>query len=335
MKLGSITKKALLSASALVAMSSASPAADVPFSDGLAKSSQASSWTGFYAGLNFGYGVGTSGSVQNNSSIINDNWANWASYNSASSTGCGGNACNSFTNPSYGIVALASSGIAAVTQNGVVGGGQFGLNKLIADKFIVGLEADFQGSGMRGSGSYTNASADNFSKTKSNAKPYSSYSSRSFIGDGNSKASMNWIGTVRPRAGILIKPDLLLFGTGGLAYGNVSLASHYTVISQIATTENNNGSISTINQTSIATSSGYRTSSLAGWSAGGGFEWLIAPSWSVKSEAIYYSLGSLSTVSSPLILASTDGILSSNLVNTQASYQGIIARVGLNYHFTW
>lgn len=314
-------------------MSSASPAADVPFSDGLAKSSLASSWTGFYAGLNFGYGVGTSGSVQNNSAIINDNWANWASYNSASSTGCGVSNCISFTSPLYGIVALASSGMAAVNQNGLIGGGQFGLNKLIADKFIVGLEADFQGSGIRGSGSYTNASADNFSK--SNAKPYSSYSSRSFIGDGSNKASMNWIGTVRPRAGVLIKPDLLLFGTGGLAYGNVSLASHYTVISQIATTENNDGSISNSNQTSIATSSGYRTNTLAGWSAGGGFEWLIAPSWSVKSEAIYYSLGSLSTVSSPLILASTDGILSSNLVNTQASYQGIIARVGLNYHFTW
>ena len=94
-------KKLFLSATAIaIVMSASAIAADLP-SIKSAPFAPTTLWTGFYAGLNFGYGVGTSGTVQSNAAIINDNWANWASYNSVSSTGCGGNACNSFTNPVY------------------------------------------------------------------------------------------------------------------------------------------------------------------------------------------------------------------------------------------
>ena len=36
----------------------------------------------------------------------------------------------------------------------------------------------------------------------------------------NMQAGLDWIGTVRGRVGYLVTPTILLFGTGGFAYGN-------------------------------------------------------------------------------------------------------------------
>ena len=95
-----------------------------------------------------------------------------------------------------------------------------------------------------------------------------------------------------------------------------------------------------------------------GGTIGGGFEWMMAPNWSVKTEALYYDLGSV-TVTAPLTASinpltaaipptvghiSTAGISSainslvgpatvSNAASTRVSFQGVIIRVGLNYHF--
>jgi outer membrane immunogenic protein len=33
--------------------------------------------------------------------------------------------------------------------------------------------------------------------------------------------SLEWFGTVRGRAGVLVTPQVLLYGTGGLAYGSI------------------------------------------------------------------------------------------------------------------
>lgn len=61
-----------------------------------------------------------------------------------------------------------------------------------------------------------------------------------------------WWGTVRGRAGYLVTPDLLVYGTGGLAY-------------QISNT--------------------------AGWTAGGGIEYAINRNWSAKAEYLYVASG--------------------------------------------
>ena len=77
-----------------------------------------------------------------------------------------------------------------------------------------------------------------------------------------------------------------------------------------------------------------------GWNAGGGFEWMFMPNWSVKTEAIYYNLGSQTitsyTYAPAYIFTSgsttrTGDWLTKNM--NQISYNGIIARAGINYHF--
>jgi hypothetical protein len=91
---------------------------------------------------------------------------------------------------------------------------------------------------------------------------------------------------------------------------------------------------------------------------------MMAPNWSFKAEAIYYDLGSV-TVRAPLtssinpITAATSpaaaafqgagpftGVVGainkfvgpatvSNAAATHVNFQGLILRVGLNYHFNW
>ena len=75
---------------------------------------------------------------------------------------------------------------------------------------------------------------------------------------GSANANLSWFGTVRGRVGYLITPTLLIYGTGGFAYGQVDawgLASTNT-----------------------------------GWTAGGGVEWMFAPHWSAKVEYLYVDL---------------------------------------------
>src|SRR5215475_13533723 len=77
----------------------------------------------------------------------------------------------------------------SVTGSGVVGGVQLGYNKQFGT-FVLGLETDFDGTSI------------------------------SNTTDGvNTKLS--WFGTTRLRAGFLLNPALLFYGTGGVAYGHV------------------------------------------------------------------------------------------------------------------
>ncbi|MCC7346545.1 MAG: porin family protein, partial [Variibacter sp.] len=59
-----------------------------------------------------------------------------------------------------------------------------------------------------------------------------------------------------------------------------------------------------------------------GWTAGGGVEYMFAPNWSLKAEALYYDLGSRNYL--------VDAGLTVN-----ASHRGAVARGGINYHFNW
>ena len=109
-------------------------------------------------------------------------------------------------------------------------------------QWLIGLEADLQGSAIKGTTSQTQTPAFLDSTTTSVTK------------------SIDWFGTVRGRVGYLITPTLLLYGTGGFAYGGVDAFQ--------------------------------QSSTFTGWTAGGGVEWLFAPHWSAKAEYLYVNLTS-------------------------------------------
>jgi outer membrane immunogenic protein len=186
--------------------------------------------------------------------------------------------------------------------NGVIGGGQIGYNWQ-SSNWLFGLEADIQGSGERGSSSTVCvACADDGTNITSTLKQ-----------------KLDWFGTLRGRAGILVTPTVLLYGTGGLAYGDVKTGGSVT---------GNNVQGVPITVAFPGTSS-VRT----GWTAGAGVEGQISGNWTAKLEYLYMDLGTVSA--GPIALT---GILVPVRTTAAASYSSHftdnILRVGVNYHFS-
>ena len=118
--------------------------------------------------------------------------------------------------------------------SGIAGGGQLGYNWQLSP-FVYGIETDIQAS----------AADDTFA-------PY--------------KFSNPWFGTLRARVGFAAADNVLLYATGGLAYGE--LKGEFFGLGEDKT--------------------------LVGWTAGAGIEYgfLFAPRWSVKLEYLYMDLTS-------------------------------------------
>lgn len=78
------------------------------------------------------------------------------------------------------------------------------------------------------------------------------------------KSSLDWFGSVRARLGFAVH-NALVYSTAGFGYGQV----------------HNNGCIFNF---------GCGTETQSGWVIGGGVEYKLAPSWSVRAEYLYYDL---------------------------------------------
>ena len=108
-----------------------------------------------------------------------------------------------------GFVALSAAGALPtgfnLSSNGFMGGGQIGYNYQINDKLVAGIESDLEGMAV-GVG----------------AANWFAASPITYVQGVRSQHSF---GTVRGRAGFLVTPTLLVFGTGGLAYGEADLSA--------------------------------------------------------------------------------------------------------------
>jgi len=184
-------------------------------------------WMGWYAGFNFGGGFSTSDSATTTSTSTVDGLAQFFPG----------------TSPS-GSTAGANSGVAGLNQSGPIGGVQFGYNFQLNPLFVFGFEADIQGAGItsdRAGNTSTStesfAGSSNFFKSDPPPVPTSaaalaaSFTNAAITASGSDlvTADVNWLGTVRLRAGYLITPNLLLYATGGLAYGGVSASASDTL----------------------------------------------------------------------------------------------------------
>ena len=123
------------------------------------------------------------------------------------------------------------------------------------------------------------------------------------------------LGNDRVRIGYLISPTFLAYGTGGLAYGDTRVS--------VAIAQTGGASFGSFNKT------------LAGWSAGGGVEWLISPNWSLKVEYLYYDLGRVTFNMSPLVNSVGGVPVTVGAPSASTRFNGNIVRAGLNYHFNW
>ena len=232
--------------------------------------------------------------------IVVDPSYNWSGFYIGGNVGYGwGDADTSF-NPlpsAAAFVNLAPTTLGPDPQ-GVIGGVQAGYNWQ-AGKFVVGLEADIQASDIHGSALVTPI-------IQNNGVP--------FAGAGFLSASqrIDWFGTVRARAGFTPVDRLLLYVTGGLAYGNVSYAAQ-TDFRPVGTA----AYPAAFSRTKV------------GWTAGAGAEWAFASNWTAKVEYLYMDLGNESAIANPIIVLPPFQVGYSWRTTEQ------IARVGLNYKFGW
>jgi outer membrane immunogenic protein len=103
-------------------------------------------------------------------------------------------------NGGYGWNGVSNLDPGAPDPSGGFGGGQIGYNwqGVWHPNLVLGIEADFQGSGI---------------------------SDKDFAGD---KSELNWFGTVRGRIGYAFDRTLI-YGTGGFAYGNIKNTGTFSV----------------------------------------------------------------------------------------------------------
>jgi len=271
-------------------------AADLPSSKAAPAAALAPVWAGFYAGLNAGGIWGNANSVNVSTMPISGSEASDPNLN--------------FTKTALGGAANTGQ-IYTGTQRGFVGGGQLGYNHVIAagpHKFLVGMELDLQG--IAGNGG--------------NNQGYVAYLPAIGLSYDSVSVhnSISYIGTVRSRVGYLLTPTIMVFGTGGLAYGRVNTSFARWTLDY----PTNDGAWGE----GLNSYADVKT----GWIAGGGGEWMFLPNWSVKAEYLYYDLGNLSSNASTIRYNFKDDFVRITHVSTYAPrYNGNIIRTGVNYHF--
>ena len=207
-------------------------------------------WTGFYAGLNIG--------------------GSWGRQDNA---------------------LVSSTGIVEFTNSdkidGVIGGGQIGYNWQ-SNQWVFGIEADFQGSGQKGNGSFfIPAVGGNLALViPSTSITY--------------EEKLNWFGTVRGRLGYAFD-RWLPYVTGGWAFGHGEINGSRTT-----------GAVNTV----FSGSEDY-----SGWTLGGGVEWAFANNWSAKAEYLYIDFGDGPTVPITTGVNVVSGKMTDNIVRIGVNYK--------------
>ncbi len=87
-------------------------------------------------------------------------------------------------------------------------------------------------------------------------------------------ASDTWFGTTRGRLGWTLYPNWLLYGTGGVAYGDIRAG------------------VGPASGPGVAPVTGSQAGTGSGWTGGGGVEWMWQRNWSMRVEYLHMDLGS-------------------------------------------
>jgi outer membrane immunogenic protein len=155
---------------------------------------------------------------------------------------------------------INADGSAKLTSSGFLGGVQAGYNYQFATSWVGGVEADIDATSITG---------------KVNLGASAVYEDVPVSGSASAKSEQTYLGTARLRLGYLITPQFLVFGTGGLAYGQVKTSA------DVGYSFGDDG----------GAFSWSKNTTHVGWAAGAGVEYKINANWSFKTEYLYVDLG--------------------------------------------
>lgn len=183
-----------------------------------------------------------------------------------------------------------------ITAGGFLGGVQAGYNWQ-AGQMVFGVEADFQGSAVK--------AEDSLNLNFGGAAGIDL--------DGKAGTKVDWFGTVRARVGFVPTERLMVYGTGGLAYGHIK-----SYINGDITPAGGGAPLATLDESASKTK--------AGWTIGAGAEYAFADNWTLKSEYLYTDFGKTTLYEGDILGAGTNATLKNDV-----SFHTF--RVGLNYKF--
>jgi len=144
-------------------------------------------------------------------------------------------------------------------DGGFIGGGEVGFNWQW-HWLVLGAEADFSGSTISSDHSDIRDLGNPTNVTQAEVSVHQ---------------DLNWVGTVRGRLGFVPWCRLMIYGTGGFAYGQVD----------------DSADVDFRNLGGSTHYPGSRDDTGTGFAAGGGVEYAINRDWSVKVEFLYIDLG--------------------------------------------
>ena len=266
---------------AVIGFVSTASAADMPTKALVYKTPVAASvysWTGWYVGGNVGYG--------------------WGTADPSSSFTCPAGAFGPCPiSAPLNTAAISAAGTGSLSPRGFTGGVQAGYNWQTGN-VVLGGEADFN--------------SFRLSASRTVAAPFPTAPASAFT--ATTGVDTNWLSTIRARLGWVAAPNLLVYGTGGLALTSFKVSNAFSDNAVF----------------SAGTSSS--SSTKAGWALGGGLEWALDRNWTVKGEYLHVDFGTVTTAASVNNPALFVGVVADNFA-TSSKLRADIARLGLNYKF--
>jgi len=284
---------AAVAAAAIFGFALVASAADLPTKAPVYKApvAIAPSWTGFYIGVNGGYGW-------------KDRTVNFTPNDIAAQLGtCSGGLGGTCASPtSFGI-------------GGGFGGLQAGYNWQFNPNWLLGVETDFDWSHIKGTGT-------------SNFILFSVVPAASTF---EASQNVKWFGTVRGRLGYLPANNILVYATGGFAYGHIdqTVALNSQPGANLGSGVFAYGCVAGPN---CFLGSSSRTTT--GWTVGGGAEYAVWSNVSVKAEYLYVNLGGSHALN--VVTQSVGGFLGATPSSFTATFSRTdfhTVRAGLNWKF--
>jgi opacity protein-like surface antigen len=154
--------------------------------------------------------------------------------------------------------------------SGSVFGGHAGYNWQWGQGGVAGLELDYSSARLQ--------------QTQSASGPHDVIGPRTDSDTRSLKAKLDRLASARARVGFLVGPELLLYGTGGVAWGHTNFTD--TLVVHFVNPDGTHD---------VATGTGRASSNQFGWVAGVGGEWKL---WNsglmLRVEYLHYDFGSTS-----------------------------------------
>jgi opacity protein-like surface antigen len=192
-----------------------------------------------------------------------------------------------------------SSFFSAAAQGRIYGG----YNWQFSPKWVAGVEADVGfGNSTMTRGGIPGTFGNGFNATNG------AFPGTEAEGVDSSVVKMGWDSTVRAKLGMVVAPSLMVYGTAGVAFQQVSESASC-----------DGSSNSWCQFTGIAKSQTF-SSTLTGWTVGGGVEGVISGNWLGKIEVRYADLGHLNNT---FFAGTGDDVITSLHVQTYTALAGV------------